>query len=701
MAIITKIREKSGLAIFVVAIAMIAFILGADFLGRGFGGDGNQTVGEVDGKEIGYQAFINETRTISEDISRRRGVAPNEQEMEGIRRQVWGNYVFKHAIQPQIDELGLEVTEAEMTDLISGNNISPLISQQFTNPQTRQFDREQLNNFLQNYKNDPNLVTAFNELAKEVKKNRLQEKYFNGLANTFYATKAEAKNSYNLEKTKASFKYLYVPYASIADSAVQVSDSDLKDYYNKNKVKYDRDATRSIEYVSFELKPSAEDEAEIKREISDLNAEFASTIDDTVFVDRYTDGTQRFMTANAGSLPAQLDFETVEEKKVYGPFKSGNAYKLYKVTSVEDDSVYWMKASHILIKPAIANNDESKAEAKQKAQDVLKRARGDEDFATLARELSDGPTKTRGGDLGWFSEGKMVAPFNDAVIKENGTGVINKVVESDFGFHIINVTAPKTKKTVSLAVIEREIIPSQETEDRIYRKAGEFSKYKSREELAIAIDKDSSDLRLLQALNLRKDARSINNLSDAGVRSVVLWAYNDKTDVGSISEIKEVGNRFVIATLTDKTEDGIAPFKAVEQEVRAEVMKNKKAEFIKSKLANAKGSVEEIVIAYGNTATTNTVSDFALNGLSFKGVTTAPKTVGKIAVMAVNETSQPIADETGVLIIQLEKITPAVETADLTSYKNKIEGRNSAAGYKVIQAIEGYAGVKDYLYKLY
>ncbi len=143
--------------------------------------------------------------------------------------------------------------------------IFPHLFLQFTNPQTRQFDREQLNNFLQNYSNDPNLVIAFNELVKEVKKNRLQEKYFNGLANTFYATKAEAKNNYTLEKTKASFKYLYVPYASIADSAVQVSDSDLKDYYNKNKVKYDRDATRSIEYVTFELKPSAEDEAEIKR----------------------------------------------------------------------------------------------------------------------------------------------------------------------------------------------------------------------------------------------------------------------------------------------------------------------------------------------------------------------------------------------------------------------------------------------------
>ncbi len=407
------------------------------------------------------------------------------------------------------------------------------------------------------------------------------------------------------------------------------------------------------------------------------------------------------MTANAGSLPAQMDFETVEKGKVYGPFKSGQSYKLYKATSVADDSVYWMKASHILIKPAIANSDESKAEAKQKAQDVLKRARDGEDFAALARELSDGPTKTRGGDLGWFAEGKMVAPFNDAVIKENGTGVINKVVESDFGFHIINVTAPKTKKVVDLAVIEREIIPSQETEDRIYRKAGEFSKYKSRAELADAIDKDSSDLRLLQALNLRKEAKNVNNLSDAGARSVVLWAYKDDTEVGDISEIKEVGNKFVIATLTDKTEDGVAPFKAVEQEVRAEVLKNKKAEFIKAKLADLKGSVEEMVVAYGNTASTNSVTNFALDGLSFKGVTTAPKTVGKIAGMSANETSQPIADETGVLVIQLEKITPAVETADLASYKKKIEGRNSAAGYKVIQAIEEYADVKDYLYKLY
>ncbi len=348
MAIITKIREKSGLAIFVVAIAMIAFILGADFLGRGFGGDGNQTVGEVDGKEIGYKAFLNEVQVASQEYAKGRGVAPNEQHMEGIRQQVWGNYVFKHAIAPQLDELGLEVTEAELVDLVSGNNISPLIVQQFTNPQTGQFDREQWIGTMQALQNDPDRAASLNQFISDVKKSRLQEKYFNGLAKTFYATKAESKNNYTLEKTKASFKYLYVPYASIADSAVQVSDSDLKDYYNNNKVKYDRDATRSIEYVTFELKPSAEDEAEIKREISGLNAEFASTVDDTIFVDRYTDGTQKFMTANAGSLPAQLDFETVDQGKVYGPFKSGNFYKLYKVTSVADDSVYWMKASHIL-----------------------------------------------------------------------------------------------------------------------------------------------------------------------------------------------------------------------------------------------------------------------------------------------------------------------------------------------------------------
>ncbi len=174
-----------------------------------------------------------------------------------------------------------------------------------------------------------------------------------------------------------------------------------------------------------------------------------------------------------------------------------------------------------------------------------------------------------------------------------------------------------------------------------------------------------------------------------------------KLKVGDISEIKEVGNKFVIATLTDKTDDGVAPFKAVEQEVRAEVLKNKKAEFIKGKLANSKGSVEEMVVSYGSTASTNTVTDFALDGLSFKGVTTAPKTIGKIAGMSVNETSAPIADETGVLVIQLEKITPAVETADLASYKSKIEGRNASAGFKVIQAIKEYADVKDYLYKLY
>lgn len=698
MAIITKIREKSGVAILIVAIAMIAFILGADFLsGSSRGGARGQIVGEIDGKEIDQTTFMQQVENAKNEFARISGQPPQE---EQLRQSEWNRMVFNYAYMPQLNDLGINVTPEELNDLLVGNNLSPIVQQNFPGEQGKQYLSAVLNGQV------PGTEVLAQYLRKEVRQARLLEKYQNLFDKTAYATTAEAKRQYVDENTKADITYLSIPYSSVPDSAVNVTEGMIKDYYDEHSELYEAEANRELKFITVSRKPTLEDEKEARVAIAELITEFQRTENDTPYVTSQSDAVgvnSNFTIANPKSAPRGLDFSTLEEGKVYGPFKEGESLKIYKVTEIKDDTLSWMRASHILFKPKIQGNEESLAEAETKAKEVLAQIKSGADFAEMAKEHGSDGTKNTGGDLGWFQDGAMVGEFNEAVLKATRTGLLSKLVKTSFGYHIIDVTETKTmeNKLAVLASIQEDITASEKTDNIAYGKIGVYAGFTNSskgEEFEAKVLADS--VMLNQALRVGKEARSLNNIRDKGVRTVVQWAYEEDRSVGDVSKVFELENSYLIAVLVGKSDKGVASFNKVKAQARAAAMKKVKGEYILNKLKTLSGSLEERKNAYGQGATVATKNGLTLDQLSL-GSGFAPKSVGAIAKLKEGGTSEPILDENGVAIIMLNKLTTPVETADYTTYRDKLVNKRNQNYLKLKLAIEEFAEVEDYLYKIY
>jgi len=699
MTIINKIREKSGWAIGLVAVALIFFIVGTDIFGPNSALFGNKNiVGTIAGQDITYQEFSQELERYKQNFALNVGRQPTEQEMPGIRQQVWDRIIFNVAFQEQFDELGIKVTEDELVDMIQGNNIDPAFASSFTDPETGEVDRNAIQTFLQNIEQYPaqNQV-AYREFERSLRPNRLTTKYQNLLGKTYFANTLEAKRRYTASNSRADIRYAFIPYSSIPDSAIEVSESELKAYYNDHKSDFERDPSASFEYVTFPIEATAEDVQYIQNTLQALKPQFERTANDTAFVEANSESSESFLAASPGDIPNQLNVDELEVGKVYGPIREGDFFKLYKVLSFDEDSINYARAKHILIK---IDEETDKAAARTKAQDILNQLKNGADFSQMAQQYGEDGTKSRGGDLGWFDENTMVAPFNDAVMEATSPGLLPRLVETEFGFHIIEVTNTKTNQILNLAIVEQEITPSDATINMVYQQLAPFGVAKNIEEFKAAADRDSSLVRY-QALDVDANSRSLNNIYDSRIREIIRWAFTD-AEVGDVSEIVQLEDQFVVAALRDLKEKGVAPLESVKEQVKAEVLKEKKQQVIMGKLGTVSGTVEEVKDGYGSGATVGSATDINLNSASIPVAGFAPAAIGRAFEMEVGEVSQPIADENGVLVVELDRLDEASEVAEYTTMRQQIASQKEAGIYNKIKlAMEKFSDATNELYKYY
>ncbi|MGI9545333.1 MAG: peptidylprolyl isomerase, partial [Cyclobacteriaceae bacterium] len=371
---------------------------------------------------------------------------------------------------------------------------------------------------------------------------------------------------------------------------------------------------------------------------------------------------------------------------------------LYKVSAIEQDTTEAAKARHILVKPA-DESEEAEAEAKAKAEGILRQLKNGADFAQIALENSDDTSnKTTGGDLGWFSTGRMVPEFQEAAFGATQPGLLNKVVETQFGYHIIDVQEPKTNDLYKVATILREITPSQETREIAYRKAEFFrSDSPNLEQFEATGQKDSVDL--YDAPKIDKNARNVNTLSDA--REVVRWLYNNASK-GKVSEVFELDDQYVVAVMTGEEEEGTAKLDDVREELTVKTKYQKKGELIKQQLSELSGSLEEIASAFGTDANVYSASDLKLSSSSLANVGNAPLAVGRAFSLKPSARSQAIVEDNGVLIVELISIIEAPEVADYGQYKQQIrQTAENRDGFSIGNAIREHSNIVDERYKSY
>ncbi|MBC7390067.1 MAG: SurA N-terminal domain-containing protein [Opitutaceae bacterium] len=702
MALLGKIREKSGLAVTIIAVGLLLFIVGSDLMQTNsfLMGKSNTVVGTIAGKDIDYKIYQEKLEEAKSNYANQTGKVPTEYELQNINEQVWNQFIFEKTYLPEFDKLGMTVTEEEHVDMVQGKNIHPSIKQVFVNQETKQFDKSLVINYLNNLNSpqmDKNQKRMWVNFENSLDPDRLRLKYENLMKQSVYVTKEEQARQYHLSSDKASIKFVNVPFTTIIDSTIKVEDSQLKEYLSKNADKYKVEESASIDYVTFTVQPSLADNLYYNEEIAALKNEFKNTKDDTAFVNVNSDNRNDISFVNLANLPAKLT-QTVSspaKDSVYGPIEDMGSIKLFKVFDIKQDTVFSTKASHILFKVENGN----KASALKKCDSVLTLIQKGASFEMMAAKFGTDGTAQQGGDLGWFSEGRMVKQFNDAVFNSGKVGLLPKPVETDFGYHIIKVTAPKTKTLYGIAIITRNIVPRDETKDSVYNLAGNFqSNLKSREDFEKAIEANKS-LMKMSAEKISKSSKTINNLQNAG--EIVRWSFSE-AEVDKVSPVFQLDNTFVVAVLKKKTEKGNGSVDDFKEELTTKVRNEIKAKTISEKLASFNGSPEDIAKKYGPDAVVGNANDVTPGSGFISGLGYDPYLVGKIFGIKAGQLSKPIIYEGGVALLKVENAVPATEIADYTQFKTQIlQNQSGRTEFSIRESLKEASDVTDNRYKFF
>ncbi|MFT4733859.1 MAG: peptidyl-prolyl cis-trans isomerase D, partial [Arcticibacterium sp.] len=673
MALINRIRENSALTIGILTVALLAFIIGDYFTSQSFGSSGQQEVGEINGVGIDRQEFTKLVDAQRQQQELSTGRASSEQELKNIREQVWEQLVQSNAFQDEYDALGIDITSDELREMIQGTkNLHPFIRQQFTDPQTGIFNAAQHREFINAAANKtlpPGQQLVWDNFKSSLLQIRKSEKYQNLVSAGDYITTAEAKKEYEVQTIKASSEYLYVPFYSVLDSTVSISDNEVEKYYSNHSSEFQGIDSRSIDYVLYQVLPSAEDSANLQLEINDLARGLAAAQNPNAYASANSDVSNPKLW---GAADVTNELKTVISTSivgsVIGPIKEGQNYSIYKYQGTLQDTLSTLRASHILIRA----DEASKGEARVKAQNLLAQITGGGNFEALARINGTDGTAQQGGDLGFFSNnGQMIPAFETAVFAHSGTGLIPRLIETDFGYHIVKVTEAKSNVKYKIAAITKILEPSEITLNDTYQTAESLrSGVETIEELKAAVEADG-DLVLLSAERVSASAAGFSSLQDA--REIVLWAYDSKIEVGEISDrVFVLGDTYVIAGLkaaSDKESPKAADFKS---QIEAKIRNQKKAAILIAKLGSESGDFEAIAKSYGAGALLESVTDInmltgMLNSAGIDGVA-----IGKLFGMKVNESTKPFAGDNGVFMMKKLDETLAPEIADYSKYKDDI-----------------------------
>ncbi|WP_114748618.1 peptidylprolyl isomerase [Pleomorphovibrio marinus] len=704
MALIKQIRQRTGLAIGVIAVGLIFFLVGGDILGPNsmILGGSRTTVGEIAGEKISYDEYIAKIDQNKVNFQQQTGRNPTENELSSIREQAWQALIVEKVFSTQYEKLGLTVTDAELVDMVQGKNIIAELRRELTNPETGEFDRQQLVAFLQSLETaDPAQQQFWAQQERLFADSRLRIKYDNMLATAEFANSAEARLQHKMANTVADVQHLFIPYYLIPDSEVTVSDNELKSYLNKHKSRFKATESRDLEYVRFSLAPSAEDSATVRREITTLTEELMETDQDSVFVNRNSDISNPFRSILPGeNLPAALR-DNVEEPVVgetYGPFLTNrSSFASFKITE-QFDGTPRMRASHILLSTQGLEGDQAAA-IRAQAEEILQEVQETGNFEVAAQQYGQDGTAQRGGDLGWFAAEDFVDEFADAVFSARSEGIINRVVETEYGYHIIKVTEMPKSTTYKVAILEMDLIASDVTRNDVFRNADSFAANASNAN-TFRSQAEANNYQVTQASGVGATARSLNNMT--GAREIVRWSFNDAS-VGDVSHVFELDDAYVVALVTAKREAGTATLNDPEtrESVTAEVRNQKKAAKVAERL-QGKESLEAMQEEFPE-ASLGSTPDLKMNASVIPGVGFAPKAVG--AIFGLKESGQitkPIQEEVGVIVAKLNNLTPAAEIADYTRYQNElVNNASQRSAYMIMMAMEELADVKDYRYRFF
>ena len=696
MAVLGNLRKNSFVLIAVIGMALFAFVIAGVFDGSGF--QSQEPVGKVNGEELSITDFRNQLDVLKKSY--------NFNDLQALTT-AWDESVRLELLNQEIDELGIGSSVDHLEYFLSQ---SPSFSSddRFLND-AGLFDVNKFSNFIAELKEiNPDAYFQWSNQENQFNNQIKANTYFNLISSGLNSTFFEGKNQHANSNSIADISFVKIPYTTINDSLVSVKKSEINKYINDNPEDYEQKSTRSIDYVIFDESPSKKDESDLRlrmenllnqreeyNQVSKLNEVvpgFLTSSDLELFLSENSDIPYDSLYRPKGyfsSDHAQMIFN-LDNNKTYGPYVDGEFLKYSKMLDKKTNGN--VRASHILVsyngsQGAPPQITRSKDDARKEANRILKLARSNPDsFSTYAVEFSDGPSKSNGGDLGFFQEGMMVKPFNDFVFS-NRIGRIG-LVETDFGFHVIKVVAKED--VVLVGTLGLKNIPSDRTSDSIFNIASKFEI-----DLGNSLDINQT------AETLDFEVKSLNNIGELdhdlpnmeNQRRLVQWLFNEDSDQGDYKRFDLSKGGFVIVQIKDKQEEGLMPADLASLTVLPILKNKKKAEKI---IANNKNFKNLDDLSKNNNLEIVNVS--ALNQMTpiVSQAGFEPKVIGSAFGLEVGQVSQLIEGETGVYMIKLNNLKSAEEIESYSAFENQLTNKlRTNLDFNVVQSLKKSADVVD------
>ena len=691
MAVLQKIRQRSLLLILVIGFSLLAFIV-QDLYQKGGLSQSSKYVGSVNDKDISFEDFRLKVSNLEK--SGQQGMTSTQ----AVNR-VWDQEVSIALLTAEFDKLGIHTSEKHILEIFK-NDQSIGQNQMFQTNGV--FD---LAKFKEYFKSNPEQAQFLKDKEKDADLNAKYQIYNSLVKAGMFTTESEGKLKYEMEANKVNFDYVAVLFSSIKDTDIKISDAEITEYMKKNEKKYKAEETREVEYVMIEDKASPEDESEVKTTINSLLNQRvvynqATSVNDTLPGFKGAANTIEFVNENSDvpydstyvakkDLPAEFAEQlfNLPQGEVFGPYMKGNLYCISKLIGRKAGAN--AKASHILISyegTQVPNKKEkrTKEQAKAKAELLLTQALANpSSFFILAMTNSDDSSAQQGGDLGYFGPNQMVKPFNDFVFN-SPVGKIG-LVETDFGYHIINVT--EKQDAIRLATIGQKIEPSEVTTDKLYTKAVKFEMDATEKDF----EKVAKEAKLTVNPSVKVKEMDEQFGGAGNQRQIIRWAFDSKTNAGDVKrfEVVNVGN--VIAKLKKVNAKGLMTVEEAKPMVEPILKNKKKAEKISAKM---KGSSLQAIAAASGVAVQQVI-DLTVENANIPNAGFERKVVGTAFAMGLNKTSAPIEGTAGVYVVKPTVITKAPVLKDHKDYVAKVKAQ--VAGYtgRVIPALKEEAEIED------
>lgn len=695
MAIIGRIREKSGILVGTIGAAIILFLVMDVFTGQNglFGQKNTENIGEINGKEISAKYFQQRLDEAVENYkANTQQQKVDENTMAMLRDQVWNELLREQLNGEEYDKLGIQVSEEELLDMVKGNNIHPSVKQAFTDPQTGQFSVAQVVNFLKNLDKQPaDVQNRWVAFEKYIYNERLNAKYNTLLSKGLYATKLMADNYNNDNNARAYGRVVFMDYTTISDSTIKPTEDELMDYFNKHRKDFEaKDNIRKADYVMFDVLPSGEDSAAVLDAVSKEKEGLAASTDDSAYVSLNSElpFEDRYFSRKTLASAYSDSLFNASKGFILGPYMENGYMKVTKVMdkTMRADSV---SARHILVK---VDQGQDPAAKKAKADSLFKLAKSGANFAILATQNSDDPgSAAKGGDLGKFAEGMMVKPFNDACFNGNKGDIV--MVESQFGYHIIEVLENnRTTPSIKLATIAKKFEPSEATYKAVYNKATKFaSTGLTGENFDQTVEKQGLTKRTAETITIND--RAFNGVPDT--RAVVRWAF--EAEKGEVSKVFDTQNAYLIAVVRSVQEKDKADFESSKSKIEEAVRKEKKAEQLMAKadkaIASAKGDINLVGTSLNSPAQPINDVTFASGFLPAYGRELA--VTGTMFGIKPKLVSKPIKGERGVYVVTVDSLAPAQKITDYAPMKVMAGNMFGNRVFESFNALKEKAKIED------